>query len=72
MDRKQASHNRLMGHSKGFWDDGITERDHDVTNRSFPHQSYKPSTTATYFDCESGRYIADRERSEKLSDRAKC
>ena len=71
-DRKRASHNRLTGHSKGFWDNGETERDSDVTNRSFPHQRYKPSRTAAYFDRESGHHIADCKRSEKLSDRAKC
>jgi len=34
-----------MGHSKGFWDDGETEQDRDVTNRSFPNQRNKPSRT---------------------------
>ena len=71
-DCEQASHNRLTGHSEGFWDDGETERDRGVTNRSFPHQRYKPSRTEAYFDRESGRHIADHERSEKLSDPAKC
>ena len=42
-DREQATHSRRTGHSKGFWDDDQTEQDRDVTNRSFPHQSYKPS-----------------------------
>jgi len=31
-DCDRASHNRLSGHSKGFWDEGETERDRDVTN----------------------------------------
>ena len=44
-DRERASHNRLKGHRKGFWDDSETERDRDVTNRSFRHQRYKPSRT---------------------------
>jgi len=42
-DCEQASRSRQTGHSKGFWDDNETERDGDVTNRSFPHQRYKPS-----------------------------
>jgi len=41
-DREQASRCRQTGHSKGFWEDDETERDHDVTNRGFPHQRYKP------------------------------
>ena len=44
-DCERASHNRLTGHSKGFWGDSETERVRDVTNRSFPHQRYKPSRT---------------------------
>jgi len=44
-DRERASHNRLTGHSKGFWGESETEQDRDVTNRSFPHQRYKPSRT---------------------------
>jgi len=36
---------KLRGHSKGFCDDSETERDRDVTNRSFPHQRYKLSRT---------------------------
>jgi len=44
-DRERASYNRLMGHSKGFWGESESERDPDVTNRSFPHQRYKPSRT---------------------------
>ena len=71
-DRERASHNRLIGHSRGFWDDSETQRDGDVTNRSFPHQRYKPSRTEAYFDRKCGCHIADHERSEKLSDRAKC
>jgi len=71
-DRERASHNRLTGHSKGFWDNSETERDRAVTNRRFPHQGYKPSRTEAYFERESGRHIANRERSEKLSDLAKC
>jgi len=31
-DREHASRSRQTGHSKGFWDDDETERDHDVTN----------------------------------------
>ena len=42
-ERKRASHDRPTGHRKGFWDDDKTGRDHDVTNRGFPHQRYKPS-----------------------------
>jgi len=45
--------------------------DRDDTNRGFPHQRYKPSKprpTST----ESSTRNADRERSERLSDRAKC
>jgi len=42
-DREQASRSRQTGHSKDFWDDDETERDHDVTNRGFPHQRYLPS-----------------------------
>jgi len=42
-DREQASRSRQTGHSKGFWDDNETDRDRDVSNRSFPHQRYKPS-----------------------------
>ena len=45
-DCERASHNRLTGHSKGFWDDSETERDLDVSNRSFPNLRYKPSRTA--------------------------
>ena len=44
-DREQASRSRQTGHSKGFWDEDETERDRDVTNRGFPHQRYKPSTS---------------------------
>jgi len=44
-DHERASHNRIMGHSKGFWGDRGTERDRDVTNRSFPLQRYKSSRT---------------------------
>jgi len=44
-DRERASHNQLKGYSKGCWDDSETEQDGDVTNRSFPHQRYKPSRT---------------------------
>jgi len=47
-DREGASHNPLTGHSKGLWDDSETERDLDVNNRSFPHQSYKPSRTEVF------------------------
>jgi len=71
-DLERASHNQLTGHSKGFWDDSETERDDDVTNRSFPYQRYKSSRTEAYFDRESGRHIADGVRSEKVSDRVKC
>jgi len=44
-DCELASHKRLTGHSKGFWGDSETEWDRDVTNRSFPHERYKPSRT---------------------------
>jgi len=44
-DRERTSHNRLTGHSKGFWDTSETGRDRDVTNGSFPPQRYKPSRT---------------------------
>jgi len=40
---EQASRSRQTGHCKGFWDEDETERDGDVTNRSFPHLEYKPS-----------------------------
>ena len=53
-DREGASHNRLTGNSKGFWDDSETVRDRDVANRSFPHRRYKPAITEAYFDRESG------------------
>ena len=49
-DREQASRSRQTGHSKGFWDDDETERDHDVANPDFPHQRYKagkPRPTST-------------------------
>jgi len=49
-DRERASHNRLTGHSKGFWADDETEPDRDVINQGCPHQRYKPSkprSTAT-------------------------
>jgi len=59
--REHASHNQLMGHSKGFWDNSETERDRDVTNQSFPHQRDKPSKPEAYFDRESGCHIADHE-----------
>ena len=42
---RTASHNRLTGHSKGFWDDRETVRDRDVTNQGLPDQRYKPSRT---------------------------
>jgi len=61
-----------MGHRKGFSDNSETEPHGDVTNGSFPHPRYKPSRSEAYFDRESGRYIADREQSDKLSDSAKC
>jgi len=61
-------------------------RDHVVTNRSFPHQGYKPSKPrptltkspdAIMPTVNQARSIptvqnADREPSEKLSHRAKC
>ena len=49
-DREQASYNRQTRYSKGFLDDSETERDRDVSNRSFPHQRYKPSRTEAFFD----------------------
>ena len=44
-DRERGSHSRLTGLRTGFWDDSETGRDRDVSNRSFPHQRYKPSRT---------------------------
>ena len=70
--RERASHNRLTGLSKGFWDNSETERDRDVINRSFPHQRYKPSRTEALLRPRVRTRYRRPERSEKLSDRAKC
>ena len=42
-DRQRASHNQQTGHGKSFWDDHETDREHDISNRGFPHKRYKPS-----------------------------
>jgi len=39
---------------------------------AFPIRGTSPAEPKPYFDRESGRHIADLERSEKLSDPAKC
>jgi len=43
-----------------------------LLTEAFPIRGRSPAEPKPYFDRESGRHIADRERSEKLSDRAKC
>jgi len=43
-----------------------------LLTEDFPIRGTRPAEPKPYFDRESGRHIADRERSEKLSDRAKC
>jgi len=43
-----------------------------LLTEAFPIRGTSPVEPKPYFDRESGRHIADRERSEKLSDRAKC
>jgi len=43
-----------------------------LLTEAFPIRGTCPAEPKSYFDRESGRHIADRERSEKLSDRAKC
>jgi len=43
-----------------------------LLTEAFPIRGTSPAEAKSYFDPESGRHIADRERSEKLSDRAKC
>jgi len=53
-DREQGSRSRQTGQSKGFWDDDETERDGDVTNRSFPPAEAQAQQVEAYFDRESG------------------
>jgi len=43
-----------------------------LLTEAFPIRGTSPAEPKPYFDRESGHHIADRERSEKLSDRAKC
>jgi len=43
-----------------------------LLTEAFPIRGTSRAEPKSYFDRESGRRIADRERSEKLSDRAKC
>jgi len=42
-----------------------------LLTKAFPIRGTCPAESKPYFDGESGRHIADRERSEKLSDCAK-
>jgi len=41
-DEQATSPNRPKGHSQGFWDKDEAD-DRDITNPSFPYQTYKPS-----------------------------
>ena len=68
-DREHACQNRQTGHSRGFWDDDETGETVLLLSESFPIRGTSQQVAA-YFDRESGRCSADRERSEKLSDRA--
>jgi len=43
-----------------------------LLTEDFPARGTSPAEPKPYFDRESGRQIADRERSEKLSNCAKC
>jgi len=43
-----------------------------LLTEAFPIRGTSPAEPKPCFDRESGRHIADRERSEKLSYRAKC
>ena len=43
-----------------------------LLTEAFPIRGTSPAEPKPYFDRESGRHIADRERSEKLSNCAKC
>jgi len=43
-----------------------------LLTKAFPIGGTSPAEPKPYFDRESGRHIADRERSAKLSNRAKC
>jgi len=43
-----------------------------LLTESFTIRGTSPAEPKPYFDRESGRHTTDRERSEKLSDRAKC
>jgi len=43
-----------------------------LLTEAFPIRGTSPAEPKPYFDRESRRHIADRDRSEKLSDRAKC
>jgi len=43
-----------------------------LLTEAFPIRGTSPAEPKSYFDRESGPHIADRERSEKLFDRAKC
>jgi len=43
-----------------------------LLTEAFPIRGTSPVEPKPYFDRESGRHIALGERSEKLSDRAKC
>jgi len=43
-----------------------------LLTEAFPMRGTSPAEPMPFFDRESGRHIADREPSEKLSDRAKC
>jgi len=43
-----------------------------LLTEAFPIRGTSPAEPKPYFNRESGRHIAHRERSKKLSDRAKC
>ena len=43
-----------------------------LLTQAFPIRGTSPAEPKPYIDRESGRHIADRERSEKLSAHSKC
>jgi len=58
--------------ARAFWTTARPSETAISLTGAFPIRGTSPAEPKPYFDQESGRHIADRERSEKLSDRAKC
>jgi len=70
-DCERTSHNRQTGHSKDFWDDDKVSETVMLLTEAFPIRGTSPASRGLLRPRVRHRN-ADRERSEKLSDRAKC